>query len=1101
MLLMILTGGISGAGYAFWLWNQCDEMIGEQIHKKLTVLAPGWDIEFERPRFDWRRRIHIYNLTLKAKNHSSPILALPEAVITVDRDKLWKQHEVLIHKIRLLNPSLDIVRDSDGHWNWQDLPKLPEPNKTASLPEIEVQKGNIRIRLEHGGNDPPADMTLKNADVRFIPSAKRRFAVKGNTQVQDAGTLDVDGEWNFDEKTWSLAGKLQDVITEGKLLSLAMSFSPELRARIGKLDAALRKMPLTSTSQQILADDPPRSNPIANLGVSATLDVKFLISCPQPHAEPEFRFQLGIENGQIANSALPFPLRDISGNIYWDNSKLVIQKLSSANGVTRFVLDGTIDRQKELTPGRFHVDIQNLILDKRLYRRLPNYLQKYYTMLEPSGTVDLKGMLDFDGVNTWTPYKFVLTAKGCSIRHEKFKYKIQDILGEIVQRDNHLEFNMGGHAGRRPIRIKGRIINPGPEAESDFVFQVERLPIDAAFLAACDERYLKTLQNLNLKGSADLEYRYYKPPGLNRKPQLVFFADLKNCSMECVWFKYRLTNLTGTVTHSSVDESWAFHELRAKHGSATVTGSGSFLKFADIRRLELNLSATNAQFEPQLKQALPVSLKKVWEDFQPLGKLNVNKIHLHWIPGRKVEIDLPSIEISDARFVMRAFPLTIKNARAKLSYKQIKKTGTDVVTIHSFSGMHDKTVIRAEGYSTFAPNGDWRVRLKKLNVDDLVSNREFHDALPDELSSVFNELNLERPISLSGMMEFKGTNNPADPVTAAWDLQTILTGNSLTTGIDLKQAAGRIDMWGTWDGQRALMDGSIDLDSVHIWDHQFTQVRGPFRLVDDRLTVGTPEAFRPRSPTFEPASIPLENRLTARAIGGIITFDAHVRLEDEASYHVKMTMNGGRLDKYAKRYLPRVNSVEGLMIGEIDLHGKGSSPDRINGGGRLQISPAALYELPVMLQIFNLMSFVPPEKSAFTYALLNFTVGNERFHFNEIQLIGNTINFYGHGTATFDGDLNLSFASELPPSRNIPIPFVSHVVRGATRNLVGISVTGKVNSPKAETKPAPQIDEVLKKVFGAFEPRPMPPPTRKTFPPFRRASSPLFPQRRKPRAR
>jgi hypothetical protein len=1103
MLMMILLGGISGAGYAFWLWNQSDEMLREKVLEKLTKLAPEWDIDIERARFDWRRRIHLYNITLKAKDHSTPIFRVPEAVVTVDHDKLTQHQQVLIHKIRLLNPSVDLVRDSDGHWNWQDLPKLPEPDKTASLPEFEIQKGNVRIRLEHSGNDPTAVMTLKNADVRFIPSAKRRFVVEGTTQVQDAGTLAVNGEWDFDEKTWSLDGTLQDVISEGRLLSLAMGFSPELRARIEKLDAALRKMMLTSSSQQSLPDT-NRSDPVANLGVSATLDVTFHISCPKPHAEPEFQFQLDIENGQIANAALPFPLRDISGSIYWDNQKLVIQKLSSANGVTRIVLNGNINRQKQVTPGRFHVDIRNLLLDKRLYQRLPVHLQKYYAILQPSGAVDLNGMLDFDGINTWTPHNFVLTAKGCSVKHDKFRYKVQDILGEIVQRGNHLVFNLGGHAGQRPIRINGRIINPGPEAESNFAILVERLPIDDAFLAACDPRIRNTLQDLDLKGVADVEYHYYRPPGLNQLPRLEIIADLQNCSMECVSFKYRLTNLTGTVTHSSVDGSWAFHELRANHGTATVTGSGSFIRFADIDRLELNLSATNAQFEDQLKQALPVALQRVWEDFQPHGKLNVHDILIHWIPGRPIEITLPSIEISDASFEMRAFPLPITNAKAKLSYKSDKKSETDNVTIHSFSGLHDETVIRAEGESTFAANGDWRVRLTKLDVDDLVSTRKFRFALPEDLRSVFNELNIKRPISFFGMVEFKGTNDPADPVTAAWDLQTILTENSLTAGVDVEQASGKIEMRGTWDGKRVMMDGLIDLDSTHIWDHQFTQVRGPFQLEDTRLTVGTPEAFRPRSQTFNPASIPRKDRLTARAIGGLITLDADVRLQEETVYHVKMTLNGGRLEEYAKRYLPGVTSLVGMMTGEIELFGKGTSSDKITGGGRLQINPAALYELPVMLRVFEIISLGPAEKSAFTYALLNFSIRNERFNFNRIELVGNTISFFGKGTATFDGDLNLEFASELPPSQTIPIPFVSHVIRGATRNWVGISVTGNVNAPQAETKPIPQLDEALRKFFGVFEPRPATPPPRRIFPRFprfRRPSSPSSPQKRDSRSR
>ena len=66
------------------------------------------------------------------------------------------------------------------------------------------------------------------------------------------------------------------------------------------------------------------------------------------------------------------------------------------------------------------------------------------------------------------------------------------------------------------------------------------------------------------------------------------------------------------------------------------------------------------------------------------------------------------------------------------------------------------------------------------------------------------------------------------------------------------------------------------------------------------------------------------------------------------------------------------------MNGWIALHGSGSSPLNVAGRGNLQISPAALYELPAFVQIFKVLRFVPPDKTAFNTALVDFHVERAR---------------------------------------------------------------------------------------------------------------------------
>jgi len=409
-------------------------------------------------------------------------------------------------------------------------------------------------------------------------------------------------------------------------------------------------------------------------------------------------------------------------------------------------------------------------------------------------------------------------------------------------------------------------------------------------------------------------------------------------------------------------------------------------------------------------------------------------------------------------------PYSLDRIKARFSYEK------DRVKIESFSGRHDLTKVRAKGYVVCPSRGVWVVHLTEFFADDLVLNRQFRQALPADLRSVIEQLDPHGPISLVGPLEFRGGIEPPAAVTAAWNLTAHLSGNQITTGVDLKNVNGRVSSRGTWDGRRAEMSGKVDIDSVWVWGYQFTKLRGPYQLDGNRLTVGSPKALRhvPRGTRLKP--IPLTDRLTARAIGGIFTLDAVIDLKDDPVYQLKLTMTQGLLEQYARRYIRGRSSLKGVMTGWIDLSGHGNSAKNLKGHGRLQIRPAALFELPVMAQVFKLLSLTTPDKTAFYHAYTDFTVGKERFYFNTIDLLGNAVSLRGRGTAAFNGTLNLDFYSMIPRN-SIPIPIIKDVVGGLTTGWVGVTVRGTVAAPIAQTRPLKSLDDALRRFLGSFNPR------------------------------
>lgn len=1119
LVIIVFLATLTGGGYAYWLWTNQNALLLSRIREKLAEIAPDWDIELGSARFDWSRRVHIYNVTLRVKGQSAPILLLPEAVLTIDRRKLDDEQRLVIHKVRLLAPEFDLVRRPDGRWNWQDLPRLPEPEPKKSCPDWEIEQATVRLRLEQPAGRPPVSLKIKQAGLKLIPSGKRKFLLKGDGHVQQAGRLNVEGQWDLDAKTWTVNGRMHGVPFTDEDLDLVRTIWHGLptEARRRKIPPPLTKGRLGGVESPQAAVPPPASpyeggelasrgvapgelaraqsrngsrdivSALADLDISGTLDVTFRVARWQTGSEPEVRLLVELRQGRITGPQLPFPLDDVAGRIYHDDRHTVLQTLVARNGVTRIDLDGEILHSETIgrgngnrPPNRFAVQITNLPLDDRLRRCLPDAARRAFDSLRLSGPIDVKGNLVRNERGEWSPRSFILTARGCRATPEKFPYPVHGIVGTIEQDSRHADLfavAVQGLLGRQTATARGFIRNPGPDAEVLLDVAVSGLPVDDTLRTALKPAARETLESLRLEGWLNADVRLHRPAGPDRRFQTTLVADVRDGSIKFDGFPYRLSNVTGRAIFSSETGGWTFEDFQASHGPAHIVADGTFSKSAHgADGLQLALRAYQVQLDVELRRALPKRLHDLWGEFSPAGQIDELWADITWAPGQPVNVALPKIDVSGGEMTARSFPYPIEAIEAAFSYEPARSPReSSLLSVYSFSGRHDETQITARGFVEFSPQGEWRARIVELSAGDLIPDRLFRRALPRDLRTVLEELNPQGTLSLAGMLEFRGTEQPQDPVTAAWDLNVLLDGNSLTTGIDLKDVRGSVTIRGTWDGEQAVMGAGnrIDLESVTVRGYRLSDARGPFRFNERgeaELIVGSRDSFVPRRRDVPFRPIPVEDHISAKVIGGVLTLDAAVGFEQErreTPYRLRITLRQGKLEQYAREYLSGAANLKGVMDGWVDLYGRGSSAAGLLGRGQLQISPAALYELPIFVQVFKVLTFVPPDKTAFTYALASFRIAGGLVQFGEIDLVGDAISLRGKGTVSFDGRIALEFYSMLPRNQ-LPIPIVKQLVSTATSGWVGVTVRGTADAPIAEVRPVPQLDNTLRRFLGAF---------------------------------
>ncbi|MDA1164430.1 MAG: hypothetical protein O3B13_15155 [Planctomycetota bacterium] len=1127
MAIVVVVAGATGwVGYHYW--SNADRILHETVARQLNEWYPELKFQLGRFRLDWSGQIHVEQFSLTLPDSERPLIDLPDTIVDLDRDALINRQEPVILRLRLLRPQIEATRLPDGTWDFQKLPTLPESNKRQSLPACDLENAQLVLHIQQSGDTRPATVIVDNANLKLTPNGKRSLLLEGDALIQRIGRLKIDGRINVDTKTGSLTGTLAGVQVGNDLLQYAASFQPSVTEKVAAVKQRLldemlkhpdpkaslpfsiagladqpattfpeiRQATLSNTRVGVLQtsgsggqrvrghDIPPRMVGASNsiLGLIANLDVSFRLAIPEAGSTPDLRLLMDINGGQITNTALPFPLDNLNGQVEYGARSLTIRKLTADNGPTEVNISGTLLDSAAGPSGQLNLKIKNLICDERLRSRLSIGFGKIYDIHHLEGLLDMNVSIVSAPGGKWTPQGLLVRANRASVMHDTFPYPIHDATGTIVQDGRDLRIDMEGRVGDRPIAIKGFVRNPGPDAWVVFEIDVEDFPLDGSFYNACNPKLQHVLDSINLGGLVDAHCRLERKPGPDHRmsPSLVGF--LKAGTMAFQKFPYRIENLIGKVEFDGRD--WSFKELRGTHDSAQLSADGSYTTSTGTGDLQLTVTTEEAQIDESLRTVLPSHLQRLWSEFSPGGTIRRLVTEVRMLQGEPISIALPDIQIENGRSTMRMFPYELTGIKARYGYRD------GLLTIHSFDGRHGETSIKTEGTVQTQPNGDWRATLSKWSANKLRTDTSFNRALSPGLKSVFAAFGAEQILNLAGYLELRGTPDPQYPITAAWEIATDLDRGHVNAGLDLTDVSGRIISTGTWDGYEADVEGILDISSLKVFQkYVLHDVRGPFSLKNGIFSVGSREIV---SPNKSDRTVDSSEQINAKFVGGVLTINAQATTAAPTEYVARVNLSHGQLKRFAELYMTSRDRLEGVMNGWVTVNGKGSQSKNLTGRGQLQISPAALYQMPIVFQVMNTLTAAPQDNSFFEYGRVDFQIANEQFNFSSIDLVGSPMQLHGTGRAGFDDSLNLRFVSMLPNSRTgkpqVWIPIVSEVAGlvGGVTNLVGVvvEVNGTTTDPRTRVIPAKNLDNALKQFVRSLRPLPLTPPSPPSFPPL-----------------
>ena len=1071
MLILVLLLAVVAAGGGYWFYIRSDEMLRETVLAHLQSLAPELKFDIEQANFDFRGRIRLQGISIRIPEDSDPAFSAREMVVTLDEYNMTNFENVAIQRLRLVDPHCRLVQKKDGRWNWQGI--AWHFVGSPPVPEITLEHGQVDVEFPRGRNRS-RKLTLTDFNVSAIPSASRKLTAVVSARIEPAGPLTATIEANLDGPPASIEAKWLRLPVDDDLIDLIGELSPTVAEKVDQAKVAMAKLAAvqnaassirkpeaspTNPSMIRLQSQLPAVSPAtpSTFGLKCSCDLHCRLKWDGPQAPLQYQLLTEVRDGQLSNLLLPFPLYEIQGSVFVSPGQVLVRGVSAENGETRIEAE---TRAAANQSPQIRIQVKNVQIDDALKARVPESLRKLLN------SIGLTGVCDADlWQNPQTAaWEVDLKVHEGTVTHEKFKYPVREVGGTVRVRGNRIDIEGEGRASGVPVKVSGWVVNPGPANQCDVLVQADGIPINSMFINALPEGVRKALVELNLQGAHDLRLRCAKAAGEGQKYRLNSAIRLQDCSCMLRCFPYRIHRLNGYLTWD--EDSVVFKELTGQHDETRLRATGRFLR-ALPGRLELAIHADDAAFDRSLEAAVPASLQRVWQEFQPSGRFDLDT-QITWVPGRACQVTLPRIKVIDGQISMRSFPWPMTGINGEFSYDSHR------LEMVSLSAQHDDTQIRGRGAATFVPGESWRVRFDELHVDDLIPNSTFRKALPPQLRRAFETLDPVGKFSMAtarqGRVEVAGGDGA---ISSAWDIQVLLAGCSLTTGVRIEDVHGRIDLKGGNDGKVTNLNGQLDLDSISVFRqasglaHQITHVVGPFSLQNEQFVGGVRAMAMPNG-RQSPPQVTLADRISGDFLDGKLTLDVVADLRGEPDYRLQLTMSRGRLESYAQQYLRGQSNLAGIMNGWLYLWGQGRGEEALKGKGQLEIAPAALYELPLFVQIFRALRLDAADRTAFDHADMQYHIDNSRFTFDTIDLVGNAISLRGRGYVRFDGAMQFDFYSMLARNQ-IRIPIIHEIAGALSRGWVGVKVSGSVGEPKTEFVAVPEFDEAMKRFLGSFE--------------------------------
>lgn len=314
----------------------------------------------------------------------------------------------------------------------------------------------------------------------------------------------------------------------------------------------------------------------------------------------------------------PYPVTRITGTLDQDidtgrGMEVLRIDLTGYAGACPVLIKGQVTGEGPTSGVDVQMTGKNLLLDETLVRSLPGVYQNLARSFHPAGQCDFLARVHRPaGAPEWDN-RYLVQFHDASVCYDAFPYPLERVSGLLDVGPHGCEFrNFHGTRGTAHVQCSGRS-EPGPQGNHLTVSVAGGdVPLDPALEAGLVhqpelQRSWKTFRPAGL-----MNFRAVIERTGDQPPEADVTLQARGCTVQPVFFPYRLTDLTGTVHYARREVQVT--DVRARHGRTVVTldEARALLKpdggvWTDL----LYLRGSPLVPDGDLLQALPPTLAKV----------------------------------------------------------------------------------------------------------------------------------------------------------------------------------------------------------------------------------------------------------------------------------------------------------------------------------------------------------------------------------------------------------------------------------------------------------------------------------------------------------
>ncbi|NBW96349.1 MAG: hypothetical protein EBR28_06380 [Planctomycetia bacterium] len=922
------------------------------------------------------------------------------------------------------------VRQAEGAWNLQ---KLIPGNAAGGLVPVSVEEATLLV------DDPTRQFrtTLRQVSLDIQPDAATPGAavVRGSAAGDRFERLAILGRVIPAEGRFDVQGQVEALDVSQRLLAILAAADDRLAA---------------TEAQDWLAGLRGRGHVQwhASGSVQAPADIAFTAAG-------------SLESGRFEHRALPFALSDLAAVFRADRSGLVVERCEAHSGSTLLRGTGRLAGWRQDADFDVTLEAERLTVGRQWEAHLPEQFAAQWRKLLPAGEVDVVAKVRRRGGHI--DPNFSIRCRNASLTYYRFPYRLDRTVGTVVLEAGQLAIHLTGQAGGHPVQVQGAVRTDADGMPGFVEVRGDAMRIDDGLLAAMPARSAGIVRALHGQGTFDFAFRHERGPQLPGGHANSLGIRLVQCGMSYAGFPYPISNVSGSIRMER--GHWTIKDVVGTNDTGTVRCNGSLVpEGADDGELTLHLAGKGVVLDRELRDALPRTMLRIWDDIDPRGSAEFTATVRHRVKARTIDVELEARPQGDTVSIEPSwFPYRLEQLRGRLTWHD------GILRFEGVRGVHARTTVATDGICRFGSDGSWHVQFERLTADRFRADHDVLQALPPGLQKAIAAVRPRGLLSLSGSIDIYAaqpapdSGQPRDAggptAAAAWDLDLDMEQGMLDVGVALEHVHGGVHLEGRTDGRTWRSEGEIAIDSA-IWRGvQITDVRGPLTMDEEGVRLGIPAGPRDGR----------ARRLSARVAGGTVFIDGTMTGGETGTFAVAATLGDAELERLAADTLasaPGTASAQryqGKVFGAIEVSGSRVGTHSLAGRGQVRLRDAEIYELPVMVALLKVLRVKAPDRRAFSSSLVDFRIEGPHAYLDNIELSGDAISLVGNGEVDMEGHVQMTFRSIMGDSET-QLPVMKRVLGGASGQFMLVHVDGTLAQPDISTEAFPTLSAAIQQL-------------------------------------